>query len=144
MSEMLELFRTGYLAARARFNEHDFEGAFAALSEDVEWHPMTDWGTVVGVKVGRGRGAVIAFFRDLLDEMPDWRGEPEGFVEVGERVFIVRARVEASGKASGALVSQAFSQVWELKEEGLVLRVREYADHDEALVAARASAERSV
>jgi hypothetical protein len=87
---------------------------------------------------------VIAFFRDLLDEMPDWRGEPEGFVEVGERVFIVRARVEASGKASGALVSQAFSQVWELKEEGLVLRVREYADHDEALVAARASAERSV
>lgn len=90
-------------------------------------------------EVVRDRGALIAFFRDLLDEMPDWRGEPEEFVEITERIFLVRARLSASGKASRAPVSQTFSQVWELDTHGLVIRVREYADHHEALLAARAS-----
>jgi ketosteroid isomerase-like protein len=140
MSEVLEAFRTGYLATNARFNEHDFEGAFAVLAEDVEWHLMTDWATLTGVEIVRGRTEVIALFAGLLEEMPEWRTEPQEFIEVTERVFVVRTRVLGTGRASRAAVTQSYSEVFELAEDGTVIWVHQCADHDEALLTARARA----
>jgi ketosteroid isomerase-like protein len=140
MSEALEAFRAGYLAANARFNEHDFESAFAVLAEDVEWHLMTDWATVTGVEIMRGRAAAIAVFAGLLEAMPEWRTEPQEFIEVTERVFVVRTRVLGTGRASRAAVAQSYSEVFELAENGTVIRLYQYADHDEALVTAQARA----
>jgi hypothetical protein len=138
MSELFDAFREAYLFANARFNEHDFEAAFAGLSETVEWHPMTSW-VSLGAEVLHGRDAIVAGFKELLGELPDWHVEPEEFLEVSGRVFIVRCLAIASGQASGAPASQGFTQVWELAEDATVIRVREYEDHEEALAAAHAA-----
>ena len=141
MSELFDAFREAYLSANARFNEHDFEGAFAGLSERVEWHPMAAWAVFVlrQAPVVRGREAIVAGFSALLDELPDWRVEPQEFTEVRERVFVVRCQAAASGKASAAPASVAFSQVWELADDATVIRWREFEDHTEALAAALAA-----
>ncbi len=142
MSEQLDAFRAGYLAANASFCAHDFDATFTGFGESVEWHPMEQWRAlgVLGKELLRGRDEIMAAYRELLDEFPDWGSEATDFVEVSDRVFVVRAVASGRGRASGTPVRVAFSQVWELSEDGTPDRVREYADHGEALGAARASA----
>lgn len=140
MSERLDAFRTAYLAAVERFNAHDFEGAFAGLPEDLEWHALTEWAEVE-TPVLHGRAELTAVYSELIRDFPDWRFAAERFEQVNERFFAVRAAVTASGRASGVPVSHSVTQLYELDATGRVTRVREFHEHADALAAATAASE---
>jgi SnoaL-like domain len=139
--EPLDVFRSAYIEGTALFNSHEFDRAFAGLSDSVAWYPMAGWRAlgVLGADVLEGREAVAAAYVELLDDFPDWHSEPLEFVQVSERVFVVDAVSRGRGRASGTPVTVPVSQVWEFSGDGVVVRVREYATHDEALAAARAA-----
>lgn len=126
----LDAFRQAYMLANEAFNRHDFEAAFFGSHPDLEWHTVAD---VPGPRVMRGREAVIAAFRALLAEFPDWRVEPRDFSEVGDAI-LVRNVATATGAESGVPIRQAFTQVWSF-EAGRSVLVREFLDHREALMA---------
>jgi len=124
MSEALAAFRTAYRAGHERVNQHDFEGAFAGLSEAAEWHPMDVWKSMGGVV--RGRAELVRVYRKLLQEFPNWHVDAEEFIELGDGVFAVRSVARAEGRSSGAPVEQRFTQVWEFGASGEAERVREF------------------
>ena len=127
----LDAFRQAYMLANEAFNRHDFEAAFFGSHPDLEWHTVVD---VPGPRVMRGQEAVIAAFRALLVEFPDWRVEPQDFEEAGAAI-LVRNVATATGAESGVPIRQAFTQVWTF-EHGRSVLVREFLDHHEALRAA--------
>ena len=126
----LEAFRRGYLVSNEQFNRHNFEIAFIGFDDDIEWHTFAD---VPAPNLLRGRQAVIEGFRELVAEFPDWRVEPQEFIEGGGAI-LVRNVATASGAESGVPVRQPFTQVWTFSE-GRPAQVREYLDHAEALEA---------
>ena len=127
----LEAFRDAYMRANEAFNRHDFEGAFFGFHPEFEWHAVVH---TPGPTVLHGRDGVIAAFRALLEEFPDWRVEPQEFVE-GEDAIVVRNIAIGTGSESRVPIHQPFSQVWTFSE-GRPIVVREFLDHDEALEAA--------
>ena len=131
----LEVFRRAYLAANEAFNRHDFEGAFSGFHPEFEWHTVAD---VPGPRTFYGEQGVIEGFRALLEEFPDWRVEPQEFVEAGDDTFIVRNVGTGTGRESGAPTRTPFSQLWRFRE-GRPVEVREFLDHQEALAAAGAT-----
>lgn len=126
----VEAFKQAYLVANDAFNRHDFEEAFFGFHRDLEWHTVAD---VPGPKVMRGRDGVIEAFQGLLDEFPDWRVEPQEFIEA-DSAILVRNVATGMGRSSGVPIRQQFTQVWTFREGRPVL-VREYLDMDEALAA---------
>jgi ketosteroid isomerase-like protein len=127
----LEAFKRAYLLANEAFNRHEFDAAFFGFHSELEWHTVAD---VPGPKLIRGRQGVIEAFRGLLGEFPDWRVEPQEFIEA-DSAILVRNVGTATGRKSGVPVHQAFTQVWTFRE-GRPSLVREYLDHREALEAA--------
>ena len=91
-----------------------------------------------GPQVLYGESAVIEGFRQILDEFPDWRVEPQEFVEGGHDTLLVRNIGLGTGRGSGVPTRTEFTQVWRFRE-GRPVEVREYFDHAEALAAARAA-----
>ena len=126
----LEAFKLAYLASNEAFNRHDFDAAFAGVHPDLEWETFP--GTP-GVERLQGRRAVIEGFHDLLGEFPDWRVEPQEFID-GRDAILVRNIGTATGRRSGMPVRQSFTQVWTFRD-GRPVRVREYPDHQAALKA---------
>jgi ketosteroid isomerase-like protein len=126
----LDVFKRAYLVANEAFNRHDFDAAFFGFHPDLEWHTVAD---VPGPRVMHGRRAVVQAFQGLLDEFPDWRVEPQEFVEA-EEAILVRNIGTATGRESGVPIRQPFTQVWTFSE-GRPILVREYLDHAEALEA---------
>lgn len=127
----LDLFKRAYLASNEAFNRQDFESAFHGFHPELEWHTVAD---VPGPRVMRGRDAAVAAFRGLLEEFPDWRVEPQEFLEAGEAI-LVRNVGMGTGRESGVPITQPFTQVWTFRERRPIL-IREYLDHGEALEAA--------
>ena len=127
----VELFERGYRQSNEAFNRHDFQAAFAALPGDLEWHTLA---AVPGATTTRGPGAIIEAFQGLLEEFPDWRVEPQEFIDA-DPAILVRNLGTAIGQQSGVPVRQEFTQVWTFRG-GRPVSVREYADHAEALEAA--------
>jgi ketosteroid isomerase-like protein len=127
----LEVFRRAYLVANEAFNRHDFDSAFFGFHPDLEWHTVAD---VPAAKVTYGREGVIQAFRDLLEEFPDWRVEPQEFIE-GADAILVRNVATATARESGVPIRQPFTQVWSFSN-GAPIRVREFLDHAEALATA--------
>ena len=127
----LDAFQRAYLVANEAFNRHDFESAFFGFHDDLEWHTVAN---TPGVTVVYGREGVIRAFRDLLEEFPDWRVEPQEFIEASD-VILVRNVATATARESGVPIRQPFTQVWNFSN-GAPIRVREFLDHAEALAAA--------
>ena len=119
------------MVANEAFNRHDFEGAFFGFHPHLEWHTVAH---LPDRKVFHGRSAVIAGFRELIEEFPDWRVEPQEFIDGGDDAILVRNVATASARASGVPVRQPFTQVWTFSE-GRPVEVREYLDHSQALAA---------
>lgn len=128
MSAALDAFRASYLASIERFNEHDFEGAFSGLPDDIEWHPLPVWQQWGGGAIG-SREEVVRAYEELRDEFPSWRTQPQEFLEVADGVFAVRALATAEGRSSGVPVRQSFTQLWQLDASGTPVRVRDVEGH---------------
>jgi 2-amino-4-hydroxy-6-hydroxymethyldihydropteridine diphosphokinase len=129
-SSLLRAFRATFESKGDAFNRHDFEAAFAELPEDVEWTTIQD---IPGVDVMRGRDAVIAFFRELLETWPDWHTRSLGYEEPAAGVILAAFEGTATGRASGIPVSTPFVQAWDFRSQPL--RIREFRDRAAALAA---------
>jgi ketosteroid isomerase-like protein len=127
----LDAFRNAYMVANEAFNRHDFDGAFFGLHPDLVWETAVN---VPGPQVFRGREGVVEAFTGLLEEFPDWRVEPQEFVEAEDAILVRNVGV-ATGRESGVPIRQPFTQMWEFSD-GRPIRVREFLDHDDALAAA--------
>jgi hypothetical protein len=128
-SETLAAFRATYLVNHEAFNRQDIEGAFGGLPADVEWRTLTE---IPGAPdLCRGRDEVIAFFREVLIEYPDWQTELLAFEEPDPGVVLVEFRARATGRASGIRTTSAkMFQAWDLREPPV--RVTEFATRDAA------------
>jgi 2-amino-4-hydroxy-6-hydroxymethyldihydropteridine diphosphokinase len=128
-SDLLRAFRAGYEANHEAFNRHDFDAAFARTPEDVEWRTVQE---IPGVPdVMHGRDEVIAFFRETLQEWPDWHTELEGFEEPAAGVILVAFVAHGTGRVSGASLSNRVVQAWDFRSPPV--RVTEYLGRNEAL-----------
>ncbi len=103
-SPILETFRRAYLVSNEAFNRHDFEVAFSGLDADIEWHTVSD---VPGPRILRGRRAVIEGFRELIAEFPDWRVEPQEFIEGGDTILVRNLATAKVQRAAYRYVSRS-------------------------------------
>jgi SnoaL-like protein len=114
------------------FNEHEFKKAFSSFPDDFEWRFFPN----APERVAYGAHAITDVFERLVIELPDWRSEPQEFIQADERTIMVRIVGTATGRQSGVTTEREFTQVWDLGEDGLPVRVREYEHHEDAVAAA--------
>src|SRR5436309_14081607 len=81
--ENVELVRRGF----ERFNDGDVDGFLQLCDPNVE---VRDASELPGARVSTGHDAVRAWYAQLLDAFADLRFEPEEFIDVGDRVGVVR------------------------------------------------------
>ena len=135
-SEFGRALRDFYEEANRAWNAGDFEQAYQALGDDVEYELASTWPQSRPL---RGRSEVVAFFEDFRETFPDVQAGPVEFVEASERRLIVGFPVIGTGQASGIRIEIEVWQVWQLGEGGIPLRVKEYPDRAAALGAAGAA-----
>jgi ketosteroid isomerase-like protein len=87
-----------------------------------------------GEPVFRGREGLAEFAAMLRDAWSEWRFEPEGFIDAGDRVLVFM-RVVAKGRASEAPIERTSTQVVTICD-GRLTSTRVYRDCSEALKAA--------
>jgi len=129
---MIQAFERAHRAGQRAFNEGDFQHAFAGLAPDVQWHLLP---SLFETGVLHGRAEAVRYFSSVLDGMA-WKVEAIEFVDAGRGRVVVHQRGVATGRTTNISDTVDFFQVWELRDDGLVARIREYETQDEALAAA--------
>jgi ketosteroid isomerase-like protein len=127
----LEAFRRGQMPGIEAFNRGDWVQAFAGLPENFEFHPdpsVPDW------RVLRGRTEMIRYFQSARDSFPDWRNDPQEYIDAGGGTVVVRSLLGGVGKVSGLEVRQEVFYVYET-ENGIPIRMREFFDRRHAFEA---------
>ena len=81
-----------------------------------------------------GHQGILAFMRDLRQDMADLRFEPEQVIDLGDRVA-VRVTVVAVGRSSGVAVPQTRGNIFYNSPRGLVARLENYLTWEETLAA---------
>ena len=118
------------------FNDRDREAMRAFLHPDAEWHVAL--APVLAQSTYRGAEAVCDL---LLEEIPSvmegFRAEVLEMREAGNDAVIVKVRLVAKGRASGASIEQAFFQVYRFRE-GKATSLHSYVSREQALEAAKA------
>jgi ketosteroid isomerase-like protein len=125
--ENVEIVEGGYayFAANGDFQPEIMDPAFTWDMSTFPWP---------GTQLYPGIEGARTFIAEWLEAWDDWELEVERFVDAGEDVVAI-VRQRGRSKASGVLVDMHFAQVWTLRE-GKQLRMRMYADPDDALEAA--------
>ena len=129
---LAEAFARVHPSAEVAFNAGEFDTAFASLAPDCEWHVLP---STFETGVLKGRDAVVQFFRDVL-EGARWTVHAVDFIDAGTGQVLIHQRGRFEGRTTGIGDSVDFFQLWEIGEEGLVTRVREFDERDDALRAA--------
>jgi ketosteroid isomerase-like protein len=111
-------------------NRGDIDGFLASTHPDFEWKVL-EASPLAGTY--RGREEVRRYVEEWLDTFEGVQLRIERLVELDDRVVVV-VRGSARGKASGVEVRNHFCQLWTLNE-GVPVRMREYATSEEALAA---------
>ncbi len=126
--ENVEIVRGIWDADRRR----DVEAVRAAYAPDVEWEDCTglwgDWG------VARGPDGIQEAWRRWYEAFEDVQMEFGEVAEGGDNV-VVTYHAHGRGRGSGAVVDQAITLIWTLRD-GKVVRIRGYGDRAQALEAA--------
>jgi hypothetical protein len=126
----LDRFRAGYLRNAEALNRGEPEAAFAWVPPELEWHVLADAPPEVPIapaSVLRGREEVVRYFSQLIEEW-NWQLHPREFVDPGDGTVVVHAVGTLTGRTSGLRGEIDFTQVWELREDGVPMRVRERLD----------------
>jgi len=112
------------------WREGDIEGGLAWLPDDFEWvvpgHPEG--------AVRRGRGAVVDFFLDWIDQWAELETEWQ-LDETRPDTVLALVTTRGRGRASGVPVELRFAQVWTFRD-GVPARMVLYADADKGRRAA--------
>jgi len=128
----LRAFREGHMAFVEAFNRGDFEAAFAGLRDDFVLHFPLGF----PVKELHGREKVIAFYRELREDLDDWRLQPREYFQTGPRTFVIGLENEGVGRTSGLPAVAWVWDVLELDEDDRPVRADEFFDRSEAFQAA--------
>jgi ketosteroid isomerase-like protein len=110
----------------------DIDRVLELYSPDIELiFSPTDAG-VFTEPVLRGRDAVRGFLMDFVEQWDRWRWDVEEYLDAGEHV-VVLLRGVGTGRASPVDVpTPPFAYVCTYRD-GLVVRMQDFADQDEAL-----------
>ena len=135
---LLEGFRASYLRFAEAFNRRDFEAAFAPIPPDLVFAPLVAERGQAEALAGElrelhGREELIAFFRDWVEEFPDWRVDVDGFAGPTLGVILVTSTVRGTGRSSGVPVVRRFTEVWDMRSQPI--RVSQHQDEADALEA---------
>jgi ketosteroid isomerase-like protein len=114
--------------SNAYYSEGDMDAGMRLLHSDVEWaiareHP--DSRTLVG------REAILEYQREWQQTVPGLRMSLDRLLDAGDSVLAIGA-VRGTGVESGAEVEVPIALVYAFRD-GLIARVEEYLDPDEAL-----------
>ena len=124
--------REALSAAFDQFAQGDFRSATRLYASEVEWieHRGVPGGGAFG-----GFDQVRQGFRGWLSSWERYRLELIELLQRGDRYF---AAVRGSGRGvmSGAYAEDLFFQVWTFRD-GLIVRIENFAERDEALQALR-------
>jgi ketosteroid isomerase-like protein len=97
-------------------------------------HPQIEWQTVFLAETHRGLLEAAAVWDDFLTWAEDYRPSLDELVDLGgEHVFAVVALV-GTGKNSGTRMEARFFDAFTVRE-GLIVRIEEYTDRNQALEA---------
>jgi ketosteroid isomerase-like protein len=119
-------------AGLAALNKRDIEGMLATLRPDAELVPLR---AVLEGTVYRGHEGLRRWLADMADDWDDLRIEPEEVRALEGGRVLVLGRFHARGKSSGVWLDQPAAWICELVD-GMVARIRFFADADAALDAA--------
>jgi ketosteroid isomerase-like protein len=127
----LERFRAGYERNMAAVRDGDIERAFAWIPPDFEWHVLAE-SLPLDLRpeqspVLRGPDEVLAYFRELSEDW-NWRPEPKEFELQDDGTIVVHAVGHITGRVTGLRGEVRFTQIWELREDGVPVRARERLD----------------
>jgi ketosteroid isomerase-like protein len=117
-----------FFEARKR---HDVEGELAELHEDVVWDMSNSRSPYRGLY--RGHDGFRQIRREAFEAWEDVRWEPQGFIEIGERV-VVPMRGRNRGR-DGIELEWTAASVYSLRE-GKIARSELYQSKEEACEAA--------
>ena len=126
--ENVEIVRRAYEA----FARRDSVTPFELYAPDIEWDVTGVH--LEGTAVYHGHDGVRASFRDLVAVFRDFEFQALDLKPCGERV-LVTVQEHGVGRGSGVVVDRRHYAVWTLRD-GMVIRMRAYLDHGEALRAA--------
>jgi ketosteroid isomerase-like protein len=130
---LVDVFEAAHRAALEAGARGDIAAQFAGLAPDVEWRVLS---TLPEARVLRGRDEAIRFWRELL-EIQEWRVEPLEYIDAGSGRVLVHLRGTATGHITGITTTNEFYSVAEVGADGLVHRMAEYEEREQALAAAR-------
>jgi ketosteroid isomerase-like protein len=126
--------RQGYEAG----NRRDFDLLLLGLDPEIEFH--FDASRVGGFippdlpGVHRGHEGYLRVWKAADEAIDDFKVEPEEVIDFADRLFVA-IRQTGHGTSSGIPVDQSIFQVFTL-QRGLVIRLQDFIDRDEALQAA--------
>lgn len=132
--ESVEIVRRAFEATNRR------EGASFLLrfyDPEVELHPQSALGNLVGGGIYRGHDGVRAFYRHYYEAWERVDYEIEELIDAGEQVVSVVTN-GGRGRGSGISLEWRVPGVWTIKD-GKIVRVVFFSSRDEALEAARLS-----
>ena len=104
----------------------------ASYDPDVEWH-----GTLGGFEQGRvfhGHAAILQGFEDYFDSWERLDLQPKELIDTGDELIVFVHEV-ARGRESGIVVETDTATISTLRD-GMIVRVRNFMDRDQALQAA--------
>jgi ketosteroid isomerase-like protein len=130
-----EEFRERHTAALQALNRGDIETMLVDFAADAEWHTQPNF---PDRGVARGTDRIKQVFTRWRETFPDYRTAAEEYIDAGHGVFVIRMTGSGTGTSSGAGSVIHFSEVVTMRN-GVVVTVREFFDHDEALKAAHLS-----
>ena len=131
--DLVQLVRAAWEAG----NRRDLDAVMSFYAPNVVWD-----GSNVGIGMFEGSVAVRDFLADMLRAFPTLHAEVEEIGALNDRVVIAVVRSELRPGGSQASVQSRDAVVYELVD-GLVVRLANYRDIDEARAAAeRLAAER--
>jgi ketosteroid isomerase-like protein len=126
----VEIVRRVYEA----FARRDSVTPFEVYAPDIEWDVSAIH--IEGMAAAyHGHDGVRASFRDVLAVFRDFEFQPLELTPYGDHV-VVTVREHGVGRGSGVVVDRRQYAVWTLRD-GMIIRMRAYLDHNEALRAAR-------
>lgn len=118
------------------FNRRDFDGALAALHDDVTWERFLSRSETDDPFV-RGKEELRATWESQVESV-DLRLEPKEFIAAGDHKVIVPSLMVARGSGSKILLSAPVTWVWTIDEHGLASKVEAFENRADALRAAGA------
>ena len=130
--DLVARFRPLHEAGARAFNAGDLDTALAGVRPDFEWHP---YDADPEQSVIRGPDAVRRYFAGYREVFDEWHTEPLGYEQMGDDAVLVHHVITGTSRGAGVPVEIEVWEIWEVGDDLLPTRVRQFTDRDAALEA---------